>query len=175
LCDDKCAIIQQEGQVLALPAFPQVKLWRDAIERLAVHAETGEKLPDMEKYNLDMQTSFHQHPQPLRAIYLLLPGAADEITFTPLSGMSKFQAVKRFNYGNYYLKGLGLQAAHFHLTSLIAAQVPVTRIQRPRQVNRLEELIARDGRHPEERGIRWQASSGWLPTPNRAIPGCASS
>ena len=142
LCDDKCAIIQQDDQVLALPAYPQVKLWRDAIERLAVQVETGEKLPDVEKYNLDMQASFHQQPLPLRAIYLLLPGEADEITFTPLHGMSKFQAIKRFNYGNYYLKGLGLQAAHFHLTSLIAGQIPVTRIRRPRQVNRLEELIA---------------------------------
>jgi hypothetical protein len=142
LCDDKCAIIQQDGQVLALPAYPQVKLWRDAIEQLAVKAESGEKLPDIEKYNLDLESSFHKNPIPLRAIYLLLPTETNEITFEPLHGMSKFQAVKRYNYGNYYLKGLGLQAAHFHLTSLISSRVPVARIRRPRQVNRLEELIA---------------------------------
>jgi hypothetical protein len=141
LSDDKCAIIQKESQVLALPAFPQVKLWQDAIEQLSFRAESREKLPEVEKYNLSLDSGFQKHPLPLRAIYLLHPTETDSITFEPLAGMSKFQAIKQFNYGNYYLQGLGLQAAHFHLTSLIAAQVPVTRIRRPRQVNQLEALL----------------------------------
>ncbi|MCG2784733.1 MAG: hypothetical protein L6461_06470 [Anaerolineae bacterium] len=141
LCDDKCAIIQQENQVLALPAFPQVKLWRDAIEQLSFRAEAREKLPEVEKYNLSLDSGFQKHPLPLRAIYLLHPTETENITFETLQGMAKFQAIKQYNYGNYYLKGLGLQAAHFHLISLIASRVPVIRIRRPRQVNQLEALI----------------------------------
>lgn len=141
LCDDKCAIIQQEDQVLAMPAFPQIKLWQDAIEQLSFGAKAREKLPEVEKYNLGLASGFQKQPLPLRAIYLLYPTEIETIVFEPLAGMAKFQAIKQFNYGNYYLKGLGLQAAHFHLTSLIAGQVPITRIRRPRQVNQLEALI----------------------------------
>lgn len=141
VCDDKAALRLDEGQLLVIPSFPELRLWRDAIQQLDFAGMRAEKTPAMDKFNLGLSQGFHDSPLPLRAIYLLRPAPIDEIHITPLNGMSKFQVIKRHTYTNQFLRDLGLLPAHFNLASAVASQAEMALVTRPGQVNRLEELI----------------------------------
>lgn len=143
VCDDKAALYMDDGQITVVPSFPELRLWRDAIEHLGIKAERAEKTPDTEKYNLGLQYGFHSTPLPLRAIYLLKPAVADEINLRQLNGMEKFQTIKQHTYINQFLKDLGLLPAHFSLASAIATQISIYEVTRPIHQNRLKALVAR--------------------------------
>lgn len=142
VCDDKAALHLDNGRVMVIPSFPELRLWRDAIQQLDFSGARAEKTPSMEKYNLGLAQGFHDSPLPLRAIYLLRPALVENIHITPLYGMSKFQIIKRNTYTNQFLKDLGLLPAHFGLASAVAGQVEMALVTRPNQVNQLEKLIA---------------------------------
>lgn len=143
VCDDKAAINLDGEHVMVLPSFPELRLWRDAIEHLGVTGKTVKQMPKMDKFNLELEGGFHGTPLPLRAVYLLEPEETNRITLMPLTGMDKFQTLQRHTYANQFLKSLGLLPAHFRLASVIAQQIPITRITRPNQVNLLDELVDR--------------------------------
>jgi len=141
VCDDKAAMQPENEQVIVTPSFPELRLWQDAIDHLGVRAKIMEKIPEMEKFNISLESGFHASPLPLRAIYLLESGELPTIQFSPITGMNKFQALKQHTYANQFLKGMELLPAHFRLTSFIAQKIPVTKITRPSQINQLTELI----------------------------------
>lgn len=151
VCDDKAALRLDAGQLLVIPSFPELRLWRDAMQQLDFSGARTEKTPAMDKFNLGLTQGFHNSPLPLRAIYLLRPAPIEKIRITPLNGMSKFQVIKRHTYTNQFLRDLGLLPAHFGLASAVASQAEMALVARPGQVNRLEELIAlMDARLREE-------------------------
>ena len=139
--DDKVAIYLENNQPMVNPSFPRLRLWRDAIEHLEIVSEDFERIADMEKYNLHAGEGFNSAPLPLCAVYLLNPQETAQISLAPLQGMGKFHTLQRHTYANQFLKGLGLLPAHFRLASVIAGRVPITRIIRPSQENRLDELV----------------------------------
>jgi hypothetical protein len=142
VCDDKAALRLDAGRVMVLPSFPELRLWRNAIQQLDFAGARSEQTPGMDKYNLGIAAGFQETPLPLRAIYLLRPAEVEDIHITPLKGMGKFQVIKRNTYTNQFLKDLGLLPAHFSLASAVASQVEMALVARPSQVNRLEALIS---------------------------------
>lgn len=142
VCDDKAALYPSENQrVTVIPSFPELRLWKDAMNQLEISAEHAEKNPDSDKFNLGLADGFQREPLPLRAIYHLKPVSADQISIQTINGMEKFQVVKQNTYTNQFLKGLGLLTKHFSLASAVATQIPVYRVNRPSQTNQLETLI----------------------------------
>lgn len=139
--DDKAAIYLEVGLPWIFPSFPQLRLWRDAIEQLAFSGEALEQIPQTEKYNIRAGDRFHQEPLPLRAIFILKPATTDQIQLRPLQGMDKFHALRQHTYAHQFLKGLGLLPVHFKLASAVALQTPVTEITRPNQQNHLGQLV----------------------------------
>ena len=124
-----------------IPSFPELRLWKDAMQQLQISAEHAEKTPDSDKFNLGLTNGFQREALPLRAIYHLKPANTEQITIRAINGMEKFQVVKQNTYTNQFLKGLGLLPEHFSLASAVAAQIPVYRVSRPNQSNQLEALI----------------------------------
>jgi hypothetical protein len=141
--DDKAAVYLESGHPWVIPSFPQLRLWRDAIEQLSLAGETMEQIPQTEKYNIRTSEGFCQDPHPLRAIFSLKPAETDQIDLHILQGMQKFHVLRQHTYAHQFLKGLGLLPAHFKLASAVALQTPITEITRPNQKNRLEELVNR--------------------------------
>ncbi len=142
VCDDKAALYLDENQrVTVIPSFPELRLWKDAMQQLQISAEHAEKTPDSDKFNLGLTNGFQREALPLRAIYHLKPANTEQITIRAINGMEKFQVVKQNTYTNQFLKGLGLLPEHFSLASAVAAQIPVYRVSRPNQSNQLEALI----------------------------------
>lgn len=142
VCDDKAALYLGENQrVTVIPSFPELRLWKDAMQQLEISAEHAEKNPDSDKFNLGLADGFHLEPLPLRAIYHLKPVSANQISIQAINGMEKFQVVKQNTYTNQFLKGLELLSNYFSLASAVAAKIPVYRVNRPSQTNQLEALI----------------------------------
>ncbi len=145
LADDVCAI-NQAGEVL--PSFPQIKLWADASQHLAIETKALRKIiPDLEKFALPTGEQFHLNPLPLNVVYILHAHNKDTFELNELSGSQKFNHLKNNTYRPHYIKGLGKNRAHFKQCGTIAAQVSVVHVTRPNhgfQLNALMDLLQSD-------------------------------
>lgn len=61
--------------------------------------------------------------------------------------MARIEPVMRHTYRPRFLKGLGIQQAHFHMCSRLADHARVIRLTRPKKGFRLEELMDLVERH----------------------------
>lgn len=138
---DDIAALTQVGQsdFTALPGFPQLKLWPDAVEFLG---ESPEALPRLhsrlEKRAYRILRGFTRKPLPLRCIYTLTEGTQEEIV--PLERQEKFVELMRHAYALRFLGTNGVTAAHFHRTMQLARAVPVFRLIRPQKLSALSDL-----------------------------------
>jgi hypothetical protein len=141
VADDKCTIVLENGQPLAYPGFPHLRLWQDAAQKLEMDTDALSPVrADIEKYSLSTADSFHAEPLPLRAVYLLHMHNAAHIELTPVEGMLKFRSLLRNTFRQRFLDGLGMRPAHFQLASGVAQHVRVVRAFRPMHPFLLAEL-----------------------------------
>ena len=145
LADDVCAI-NQNGDVV--PSFPQVKLWADASRHMAIETQSLRKIrPNLEKFAVPLGAQFHQHPLPLKVIYILHAHNKDTFELTELSSSQKFNPLKNNTYRIRYLNGLRKDRAHFKQCGAIASQVDIVHVTRPNhgfQLNELMDVIKTD-------------------------------
>lgn len=75
LADDVTVVdVAAPGGPLVLPAFPRLKLWRDAIDGLGLRVDGLERSrAGLEKFNLPLEAGFRAESLPLAAIYKLEP------------------------------------------------------------------------------------------------------
>lgn len=144
LTDDICAIrLQPTGAPLVMPAFPRLRLWADALEKLGkVRDGLDQDQPDIEKYNLRLREQFSITPAPLYTIYLLKPGNTQEIILSPLKGFDKAHGVIRHIASRSLQNKLGRGEQHFR-QSLSLTQARVIEVTRPDFKNCLLELADR--------------------------------
>jgi hypothetical protein len=93
LADDQCGLSQlTDDHVLVHPDGRAMKLWRQAIDRLALGARTGASVrPELQKYFVQPQEASVE-PLPLRAIYVLQEARAPDF----VEGGTGF-AIRRLN------------------------------------------------------------------------------
>jgi hypothetical protein len=101
LSDDVCVVDTTTANVpVVLPSVARLKLWRDALDRLGIPLDAGERIRhDLDKFALYDLPAFHPGPAPLAAIYHLTrsddtPSAAP----VPLSGLAALQSLYRCVY-----------------------------------------------------------------------------
>jgi len=97
----------------------------------------------LEKRALPLGAAFAGCAAPLKRIYVLRASNDVQLSIVNLQGAQKFDALKNQTYRAQFLDGLGVKPAHFRNALLLAQQVPIAVIERPRGVFRLEELVAR--------------------------------
>lgn len=73
LADDVTMVdLSAPGGPRVQPAFPRLKLWRDAMDRLGLSSEGLERArPTLDKFHLPIGGSFHAEPTPLTRLILL--------------------------------------------------------------------------------------------------------
>lgn len=142
LADDICALQSgADGRLLLQPAFPQIKLWADTVERIGVDAATLDRVrPELKKYSLPLADDFSASPQPLRAIYVLTVANDPGFSLAPLTGLNKIHALARNTFGYKYVRGIGRQARQF-TQAAGARELRVCRVARPAQPFVLEPLL----------------------------------
>ncbi len=131
LADDVAALDAAEGGITVRVAYPQLRLWPDAVRHLyGEHADLPALTPNWEKRYLDLaaaRDAFHGAPLPVAAVFLL---ARRETEDAPrLAALPPSQAVLSLvaNTCLGWLPDLAAQARDLALYGRVAASVPVLR------------------------------------------------
>lgn len=143
LADDVTGIVlDRNGCPIVLPAIPRTKLWSDAANHLGHDLNTLPRLrPSEDKFELGVQDFFAHQPVPLHRIYILTSGEKKQVEFIQLDNLSAFQAVLNSTYRELFLDGLDRRKSHFHLVTVAANHAIISRVLRPENLSRLDNLV----------------------------------
>jgi len=149
LADDMLALtFNDQGQVMALPGFPQVKLWADSAKALGRSTDGLRRvLPEYERFVAPEIERFDPSPAPVRALYFLRSHNSPEFALQPLTHSHRFNAVLDNTWQKLTLPGLGLREWHFLTAARIASLTYAARLTRPAEpldIQQAADLIERD-------------------------------
>jgi len=149
LSDDMLALmLNEDGQVIALPGFPQVKLWADSAEALGRETDGLRRVvPEYNKFIAPTVQDYDPAPTRLHAIYALHNHRSPEFLLEPLPHTPRFNTLLDNTWRKLTMPGLGLQEWHFHTAARIASLVYSARVTRPSesfQLETLTDLIEKD-------------------------------
>lgn len=144
LSDDVCAI-RFAGDYQVLPAFPQMRLCDDALERLEdpSNGYTESARFDVDKYVLPLGDSHSQTPLRLCAVYLLSDHQEPGHVFMPVSGFDRVRLLFENLYRPAYLRGLDSMGEVMQIAARFAQDVTICEIRRFRDFDRIDDLIDR--------------------------------
>lgn len=142
LADDTTAITLDDAQALRVhPAFPSMRLWRDALTRMGRATDDLTRSMDhVEKYQVALATRFHTVPVPPVAMFVLRVANEPGVRCEVVSDSESFAEVRAQTRSLRALEGLELLAGHFQLAARMTQQVTVHRLTRPRDVDTVAEL-----------------------------------
>jgi len=145
VADDLTAIDVESAPPTVAPAFPQLKLWPEAVESLGEIPETMPQLhPAFDKRARRVVQGFADRALPLQRIYLLTEGA--DLRAEPLQPSEALIGLMPhwygFRFGRSLLEVDGAAAAHLRRYATLAGRVAVHRLVRPRQLRDLQELAS---------------------------------
>lgn len=152
LTDDVAALVDLGDAFEVQPAYPCVRLWRDAVEALFGDVEALPRLtPSWDKRYLPLGGAtypFQQHALPLAAIYFLGPrgGPSVGIEVQRVASREGLVALLAESFATRLLDRRQ-RAAEFDVLGRVAACVPLRRVTPPPDIARLPELcrhIVRD-------------------------------
>lgn len=143
LGDDILAIDVRNGCPVALPGFPYLKLWPDAIAALGRIPEALPRLrPELEKRGYRITSGFSPAPLPLKCIYVLNQGPEPKIE--PLCPPEALIELMPHWYGARFgtelLQDLGLET-HFLQCAALVNKTTVCRLERPDGLSTLPDVV----------------------------------
>ena len=133
LADDMLALtFNEEGQVMALPGFPQVKLWADSAEALGRStAGLRRVVPQHDKFIAPERERYSAAPIRLHAIYDLRVVEGSELLLEPLAHTARFHILLDHTWQKATLTGLGVREWHFQTAARVASLTYAARLTRP--------------------------------------------
>jgi hypothetical protein len=148
LADDVAVTEVRDGTVMVQPAFPRLKLWRDAMDGLAFETEGLERArAQLEKFHMPVE-AFAGEPLPLASVYYL-EEAVDprHEEMRTLLGIDAFRYMKTAVYRSklgYNLLGSG---PLFAMAGRVVGGVRSVILRRIRTLARAEEIVDLIARH----------------------------
>ncbi len=140
--DDVIAIdMSHSNQPMVVPAFPQIKLWPDAVASLGMNPEELPRLVShLEKREHRINRSFAQKAIPLTQIYVL--GRDANVEIQALQPQEIFTYLIRNSYVTRFGNELLQDKAAPHLLTLtkLAKQVSINRLLRPASLSLLPDI-----------------------------------
>lgn len=128
------------GPIEVLPAFPRLKLWREALNALQIPAGGLPRVREgMDKYDLSPQLGFDASAVPLDGVLLL--SEAEVPTLQRCSAAAALPQLHRQLSRPRVADELGLRPAMFAQAAAISRTVPVWSLQRSRRFDALEATV----------------------------------
>lgn len=127
--DDIVVIQKKEKSVYAYPAFPEIKLWLDAIERFNA-TKIKPVHPDIQKYFVDVKKFFITKEQLPQVIFIIQTTLNSQLKIEKVTGVNKYLHLSKNVYRKNIIEYLFKQSLFEQLTSL-ANQTQVYIISRP--------------------------------------------
>lgn len=138
LSDDVCAVTTTNQMLQVLPALAQMRLCKDAYERLGP-PETGRF--HIDKFVIPIEDGYCTHPVPLKGIHILKNCEEGEQQFGLIHGFARIQLLLENLYRPQYLKGQSTQSDLMRLAGLIAQTVTIAEVSRRRDPETIEKLV----------------------------------
>jgi hypothetical protein len=149
LSDDVVPLMATGTTQQVIPAFPQLKLWTDAVTSLGYCLDDFPTLvPHLDKRDCRLSDAFDPSPVPLQHIFVL--GLGDAIEIRRMSPQEVLLALMRNSYITRFGAELlqeGDRADHFLKLTQVAQQVAVWQLLRPRDLSQLSETAQRLEEH----------------------------
>jgi len=144
ISDDIVALVEREGTLYVMPAYPHLCLWPESVRMLYDSPEALPKLmPDWDKRRLILGedgTRFESRCLPLGAIYLLSERRPNPAPYVEaIRPQNALLALVADTYANKILDR-EMRAREFAVLSRLATTVPIRRIYPHEDPNRLAEL-----------------------------------
>ena len=128
LADD---VVPVDRHGTALPGYPRIKLWEDAVTRLGVDPAGLERVAQaVDKFQLPIERTWSE-PLPLRWVYVLERHEGEDLTISPVSGMETFGLLHEHTYRNELVHGDAVVRDHLDLCGRVAALARISRVTRP--------------------------------------------
>ncbi len=144
ISDDIVALLEQEGAIQVMPAYPHLCLWPESVRMLYDSEEALPRLiPDWDKRRLALGnegTRFESRCLPLAAIYVLSERRPDPAPYVEaIRPQSALLALVADTYANKILDR-EMRAREFAVLGRLVSTVPVRRVFPYEAPTRLEEL-----------------------------------
>lgn len=139
--DDILAVdLEDNGDLMVHPGFPQVKLWPASFEALEKRTEELAELhPEYAKRGFRPEERFASRALPLRRIYVL--GESSDIEIQPLSAREAFMQLVTHSYAARFLQQAGAGPDHFKQCQTLADSVSVCSLKRPKLFEMMPKVI----------------------------------
>lgn len=132
--DDVIPVMVPNGQPLAVPGYPQQKLWQQSLDYLGMNSSGYRPLFRREtKFAVPVPERFHGEPLPLRGVIELDVKADGPVTLEPIRGMARFHTLFHHTYQKHIVDRLGIRDWHFSLLASFVNRLPMYRLTRPQQ------------------------------------------
>jgi hypothetical protein len=142
IISDDIALIHFNNNVPHVTQGPRhVKLWNDSLKSLGLLSQKkGRIRKNIEKFFVPI-TGNSIKELPLRKIYILNIRNTPKIETSAIKGMEKFTVLRNHTYRINFVKGLGVENAHFELISKLAGSVDANRLFRSIKGFEVEKLM----------------------------------
>ncbi|MBN1143545.1 MAG: hypothetical protein JXA72_03955 [Bacteroidales bacterium] len=132
LVADDVSVVEFTSEKPAIrPAFPTLKIWADSLQHVGIEATGLTPVQNEElKYYLPI-VNYSNQPAAIHQVFILLPQNKPGIEIKRLTGVDKFQALKKYTYLFRGIPHTGLEQNHFVLVNQLAQKVPVHLLMRP--------------------------------------------
>ncbi len=143
LADDKAGIIVDENGVSkAMPGFPYARLTVQTVKELNYPVNGLKVNEGIGKYIVPIK-NFCSVPIKVQAAYSLKVYNKSEIALESLPVMDAFQVLNRRTYRRRFMHRTEQLQSHFEIIGALSRQVRVSRVFRPDDASRIEELADR--------------------------------
>jgi hypothetical protein len=132
LVADDISVVDFTNETPAIrPAFPTLKIWADSLQHVGIESKGLTPVQnEVPKYYLPVN-NFSNRITAINQVFILHPQSKQGIEIKSMTGIDKFQALKKYTYLFQGIPNTGLEQNHFLLVNQLANLVPVDMIIRP--------------------------------------------
>lgn len=134
--DDISPVRINEERVTIIPVKSSIKLWSDSLEKLKIRNDNLKRIrPSLDKFYVNSHEACPEETV-LNHLFILANHNKDDFKVKELSGLAKFNALRRAIYRKGFLKGMPeTEKEYFRQLVLMGKSVRVTQVFRPQICN----------------------------------------
>ncbi|MBW4082046.1 aldolase [Paenibacillus sp. S150] len=134
ISDDVIPVMVQNGHPLAVPGYPQQKLWQQSLDYLGMNSSAYRPLFEREtKFAVPVHDRFYGEPLPLAGVFELSLTREGPAALQPIHGMERFHTLYNHTYQKAIVDRIGIREWHFGMLASFVNRLPMYRLTRPEQ------------------------------------------
>lgn len=132
--DDVIPVLVHNGHPLAVPGYPQQKLWQQSLDYLGMNSSAYRPLFQREtKFAVPVHDRFQSEPLPLAGIFELSVVQDGPVSVEAISGLDRLHTLYNHTYQKALVDPMGVREWHFGLLASFVNRLPMYRLTRPEQ------------------------------------------